>query len=201
MAMNPDSTTPQLACGNDPAQVWDHAAAGHPSDHETSCPHCQNTIADQASLSATLRQLTDEDIEPPPNLLEQIMQVVRSELRRTYLPLPTQNGSARLDHGAAAAVLRRVVDRMPEIRARSCRISSTGAHHDETSTATGDELRVRLSISAQMGTDLPSAAARARQMILAATQDLLGLDVHIVDIDIVDIFIDTPADTPDGDHR
>lgn len=205
MAVNSNSAPPRLGCGREPAKVWEHAAAGRLDRHEASCPHCQTTVADQASLQAGIRELIDEPIELPPSLLDQVMAVVRVELRRDYLPLPTRYGTARLQQRSAAAVLRHAVDQMSGIRARSCRISpATDAYHDRppgTAPPRDTAWRVQMSVAVQLGTNLPSSAARARQMILRAADQLLGLPIDQVDIDVIDVFAATSPDSSGGDHR
>lgn len=185
MAVNSNSAAPRLGCGRDPAAVWEHAAAGRLDRHEARCPHCQTTVTDQASLQAGIRELIDEPIELPPSLLDQVMTVVRVELRRDYLPLPTRYGPARLSQHSAAAVLRHAVDQMSGIRARSCRITPAPPGPAPTRDSAS---RVQMSLTVQLGTNLPSAAARARQMILTAADKLLGLPIDQVDIDVIDVF-------------
>ncbi|MGH3902527.1 MAG: Asp23/Gls24 family envelope stress response protein [Pseudonocardiaceae bacterium] len=208
MAVN--GTQPQhdvalLACGRDAATVWERAAAGHRSIHARDCPHCQAVAEDQRLLATAVTALADEALEPPPSLVERVMGAVLAELRPAhYLPLPTRHGHARIDHAAAAGLLRHAVDQMSALRVRSCQV-----HLTETSDATGTSdaddtsgaglaarsptARVHITVTARFGTDLLSATARVRQMILAAAKDLLGLPVTTVDVDVVDVFETQPG--------
>jgi RNA polymerase sigma-70 factor, ECF subfamily len=185
-----------LACGRDAAKVWDRAAAGRFDTHDRSCPHCQAVAEDERLQATAIATLADEAVEPPPSLLEQVMEAVLSELRPAeYLPLPTRHGHARIDRIAAAGILRHAVDQMSALRVRSCQIHLIGpSGTDDTSggvlAVSSPTGRVHISVAAWFGTDLLSATARVRQMIFTAAEDLLGLSVTTVDVDVVDVFDD-----------
>lgn len=191
-----------LACGRDAAEVWDRVAAGRCGVHERDCPHCQAVAQDQRLLAEAITALADEALEPPPSLVERVMGAVLAELRPTdYLPLPTRRGRARIDRIAAARVLRHAVDQMSELRVRSCQINVTtpppAPPVDDTDTRehSGADLAtagVHITVTARFGADLLSATARVRQMMLAAAENLLGVPVAAIDVDVVDVF-DDPA--------
>ncbi|MGH3937161.1 MAG: Asp23/Gls24 family envelope stress response protein [Pseudonocardiaceae bacterium] len=181
----------RLACGRDAATVWDRTAAGHRDAHERNCLHCQAVSHDQRRLATAIAALADEVLEPPPSLLDRVMGAVLAELRPAdYLPLPSRHGPTRIDRIAAAGVLRHAVDQMATLRVRSCQISMSDI--DEGSEARlivgSPTARVRITVTARFGTDLISAATRVRQMILTAAEDLLGLPLAAVDVDVVDVF-------------
>jgi hypothetical protein len=189
-----------LACGRDAAKVWERAAAGLPSTHDGACPHCQAVADDQRLLATAVTALVDEAVEPPTSLTERVMGAVLAELRPAhYLPLPTRHGHARIDRVTAAGVLRYAVAQMSALRVRSCQIyliepfgsgaTSTGLVHGSPA------VRINISVTARFGADLLSATARVRQMILAAAEELLGLPVTTVDVEVVDVFED-PARRP-----
>lgn len=195
---------PRLACGREAARVWEHAATGRLDAHEQTCPYCQAVAADQAGLAGAARELAADPLEPPPGLLERAMGVVRAELHHEYLPLPARYGPARVEAGSAAGVLRHAVDQMTGVRARSCRITLPDEQPNPTpendSAPPADRppgAVVQLTLAVAFGADLLSVAARAQQMILAAADELLGLPVEVVDVEVVDIFLD-PAH-PAGD--
>jgi hypothetical protein len=198
-----------LACGRDAAKVWDRAAAGRFGTHDRECPHCRAVAEDQRLLTTAITALADDTLEPPPSLVERVMGAVLTELRPAhYLPLPTRHGHARIDRIAAAGVLRHAVDQMSLLRVRSCQIHLTEpSDTDDTSGAMpatrSPTARVRISVTTRYGADLLSATARVRQMIFAAAEDVLGLLVTAVDVDVVDVFEDParrlplmPAPTP-----
>jgi hypothetical protein len=197
VAVNNDTHLPQdvavLACGRDATRVWDRAATGRRDAHDRDCPHCQAVAEDQHLLTTASTALADEALEPPPSLVQRVMGAVLAELRPAdYLPLPTRHGHARIDRIAAAGVLRHAVDQMPQLRVRSCQI-----HLREPSDTAGAMRAVRsptaqvsISVTARFGVDLLSTTARVRQMIFAAAEDLLGLPVVAVDVNVVDVFDD-----------
>jgi hypothetical protein len=188
VAMTPDpvdAPVAPLACGRDPAQLWDRAADGAPLDeHERDCPHCRAAYADAKSLDAVVHRMAAQRLEPPDSVLDRVMTAVIAELRpHELLTMPSPHGPARLSTPAAAAVLRRVVDGMGGLRARSCRIDQDGAPSADPHT-----VDVRISVAARFGVDLASVTARVRQMVIAAGEQALGLPVRRVDIDVVDLF-------------
>src|SRR3712207_5702968 len=117
------------------------------------------------------------------------MGAVLAELRpASYLPLPTRLGRARIDRTAAAQVLRHAVDQMSALRVRSCQLHLVEPSETSGTGAGSPPVRVAISVSARFGVDLFSATARVRQMIFIAADDLLGLPVSIVDVNVVDVF-------------
>jgi hypothetical protein len=188
VAVNPDPADTHvapLACGRDPALLWDRAAEGVPLDaHERACPHCRAAQADARGLDALVHRMAEQRIEPPGAVLERVMSAVATGLRpHELLTLPAPHGPARVSGTAAAAVLRRVVDGMGGLRARSCRITQPS-----TPGAGPYSVDVRISVAARFGVDLTSVTARVRQMVIAAGEQALGLPVRRVDIDVVDLF-------------
>ena len=182
---DPAPDTAPLACGRDAALVWDLAEAGLPLDaHGRGCPHCSAAYADARRLDATVHRMAAEPVEAPPSALEavlgRVMGAVRAELRpEEALVLDSPLGPNRVARSAAAGVLRAVVDTMDGMRARSCRIEQPGP---DTSAD------VTLTVSARFGLELASAAARVRQTVLAAGEQLLGLPLRRVDIEVVDLW-------------
>jgi len=181
---DPDAPVAPLACGRDPALLWDRAAEGLPLDeHERECPHCRAARADAEALDAAVHRMAAEPLEPPDTVLDRVMSAVVAEFRpHELLTLPSPHGPARMSTPAAAAVLRRVVDGMDGLRARSCRIEQDG-----TPGAAAHAVDVRISVAARFGVDLTSVTARVRQMVVAAGEQALGVPVRRVDIDVVDL--------------
>jgi hypothetical protein len=188
VAVTPDPTdapVAPLACGRDPALLWDRAGEGVPLDeHERGCPHCRAAYADAQGLDAVVHRMAAQPLEPPDTMLDRVMTAVVTEFRPyELLTLPSPHGPARMSTPAAAAVVRRVVDGMGGLRARSCRI-------DQGSTPGSDPhaVDVRISVAARFGVDLTSVTARVRQMVIVAGEQALGMPVRRVDIDVVDLF-------------
>jgi hypothetical protein len=188
VAVTPDSAdapVAPLACGRDPAQLWDRAAEGAPLDeHERDCPHCRAAYADAQSLDAVVHRMAAQRLEPPDTVLDRVMTAVIAELRpHELLTMPSPHGPAWLSTPAAAAVLRRVVEGMGGLRARSCRIRQDGGPGADQYA-----VDVHVTVAARFGVDLASVTARVRQMVMAAGEQALGVPVRRVDIDVVDLF-------------
>lgn len=181
-----------LACGRDAATAWELAAAGvAPDQHERGCPHCTTARADAVGLESMVARMAAQRFEPPPLVMDRVMEAVRGELRpNELLVLESPLGPARLSRTAAATVLRGVVDRMSGLRARSCHIVQRGA--PDGIDGTGTAIDVAITVSARFGVDLASVTARVRQMVTTAGEQALGLPVHRVDIEVVDVFEELP---------
>lgn len=183
MAVNDGDISVLLACGRDATDVWDRAEAGTGLDeHELTCPHCGATIADAQGLDRFVHRMAAQPLAPPPSVLDRVMGAVLAELRpHDTVPLDSPHGPAGISRPAVAAVLRRTVDAMGGIRARSCRIEPVPA----TAPPAVD---VRLTVTARYGVDLGSVTARVRQMVAATAEQALGITVRRVDIEVVDVF-------------
>jgi hypothetical protein len=174
-----------LACGRDAALVWDRAEAGLPLDaHGRDCPHCSAAYADARQLDVAVHRMAEEPVQMPAEAVEavlgRVLETARSRLRtEEALRLDSPLGTNRLARAAAATALRAVVDTMDGMRARSCRIEQSGP---------GTAADVTLTVAARFGVDLASAAVRVRQAVLAAGDQLLGLPLRRVDIEVVDLW-------------
>jgi hypothetical protein len=177
----PDGAVELLACGHDAAVVWDRAEAGvEPDEHERDCSYCLAVYADATRLDVAVYRMVEEPVEPPASVLDTVMGAVRTELRpQETLVLESPLGQNRILHSAAAAVVRAVVDGVGGLRARSCRIEQPGP---------GSAASVTLTVSAVFGADLTALTAEARRTVLAASEQVLGVPVQRVDIEVVDLW-------------
>ncbi len=188
-------TDRRLPCGRNPLEVWDDAAADRLDAHQQTCRYCQGVAAEYQALAKPIREWRAEAIEAPPALLSRVMATVRAGLTaRTYLPLVSPHGPARLDTATAAATLRWAADQVDGVRARSCHIDPVDLTPPArpADRAAPAVVAVRLSIAAPIGVDLPELADQVRRLIAETTTKLLGLAVTTIDIDIVDVY--QPAD-------
>ncbi|MBA3905269.1 MAG: Asp23/Gls24 family envelope stress response protein [Pseudonocardiales bacterium] len=170
-----------LACGRDAALVWDRAEAGlEPDDHERDCPYCLVVYADAVRLDTAIHRMAEEPVEPPASVLDAVMGAVRTELRpQGTLALESPLGPNRLAKSAAATVLRAVVDAVGGLRARSCRIEQPGP---------GPAVEITLTVTALFGEDLAAVTGQARRMVFAACEQVFGIPVLRVDIEVVDLW-------------
>ena len=170
-----------LPCGRDAAQVWEQDEL---DAHQEGCPHCLAAFADANGLRSAVARLAGQPLPPPPGLVDRVMDAVRADLRpHDVLALPSPLGPAAVGRPAAAAVLRRVVDGMAGLRARSCRIEQLEPGPDGVAA-----LVVSMTVLARFGLDLVEVTARVRQMVIAAGERALGVPVVRVDIEVVDLW-------------
>ncbi|MFE3443525.1 Asp23/Gls24 family envelope stress response protein [Nocardia sp. NPDC059180] len=205
MAVN--ETTEQdyvLPCGRELEQVWDRldaVEAGGADEHELSCPHCASARDSLLALRAATRQMIEEPVTPPPDLVGRIMSAVRAEVRRgRTLELPTpEPGAVEVSEQAVSTVLRYAADSVPGVRARRCRVRPAGVGAD------GEHLvDVELSVAVRFG---PTAVAElmpiVRERVTAALPARIGLTLHRLDLTIADVYEDpstgwTTVDNRDG---
>lgn len=181
MAVTPGQIA-ALPCGHDAAQVWEQDEL---DAHQAGCPHCLAAFEDANGLRAAVARLAAQPLPPPPGVVDRVMDAVRAELRPLDpLALPSPLGPAALGRPAAATVLRRVVDGMAGLRARSCRIEQLEPDPDGVAP-----LVVSMTVLARFGLDLVEVTARVRQMVIAAGEQALGVPVVRVDIEVVDLWL------------
>ncbi len=193
-------TPPNLPCGRDPIDVWDHAAADHLDSHEQTCTYCQGVISEYRLVAEPLRRWRDQPIQAPPTLLERVMTSVRAGLlARNYLPLASPGGPVNLDTVTAQAALRWSVDQLPDARARSCDIHQrpNPADNLDGGPPRAPAVDIDLSVTARFGVDLTGLAADVRHLVATVAADILGIDVVTVNIVIVDVYEQTaPTASP-----
>jgi hypothetical protein len=178
-----------LPCGRDAALIWEQDGL---DPHQRDCPHCRAAFEDARGLHAAVARLAARPVPPPPGVVDRVMGAVRAELRPyDTLALPSPLGPAAVGRPAAATVLRRVVDGMAGVRARSCRIEQLSPAPDGVAP-----LVVSMTVLARFGLDLTAVTARVRQMVIAAGEQALGLPVLRVDIEVVDLL-----ESPTGEDR
>ena len=186
-----------LPCGRFVEDVFDDLEVGRADEHSRGCPHCATARRSLTTLMEATRALVDDPAEPPPNLLDRIMQAVRAEGRRgAALPLvPTDDtGAAAPDLGpvdiseqAVAAVVRYAADTVEGVRARSCRIV--------VDPADPHALRIEMTVSLRYGTGpAQDLLDIVRARIGSALQGQVGVRAGAVDLHVVDLW-------PDGEGR
>lgn len=201
----------RLDCGRLLTDVWDAWDNGSSSDdpHFADCPHCSAALADLKGLGDAVRRSCAQEPGPPDAtaVTARVMDLVRLELRPGR-PLPL--GEPEEDHwmveAAVARMLRAAVDRLPGVRAGSCRVTPL-----DSADPTG-ELHVRVEVAASLGLPMRDLADAVRARIAEVADRDIGIrltttDVLVVDIldpvDILDVFYEDAghggsADGADG---
>ncbi|MFE6699084.1 hypothetical protein [Streptomyces sp. NPDC057718] len=184
----------RLDCGRLLTDVWDAWDTGRSSDdpHFADCPHCSAALADLKGLGDAVRRSCAQEPGPPDAtaVTARVMDLVRLELRPGR-PLPL--GEPEEDHwmveAAVARMLRAAVDRLPGVRAGSCRVTPLD-HEDPTG-----ELHVRVEVAASLGMPMRDLADAVRARIAEVADRDIGIRLATTDVLVVDIL--DPVDSLD----
>lgn len=193
-----------LPCGRDLAALWDQQdqirqGPGLRSidPHPASCSHCGAALEDFTHLREAVardRQETGEDWEGgAARLTASIMDVVRLELRPGHtLALGEGDEDAWIYEAVAARTFRAAAERVPGVRAGSCRINPEPSIRPGARTPA----RVRIEVTVGMTRDLQAAADRVRREIAAAAEQALGMPLASIDVTVTDLHHDTADEEP-----
>lgn len=197
----------QLGCGRNIDDIWDHID-DPPSPHESTCPDCQTARADLADLVTATRQLRTEDthdLHANPQVIERILTIARSEIRRGRL-LPLQPATAshpsdlNISEQAIATIIRRVGDANSTIQIRRCTVRTR--HPDQQSSPAAQssvapvpdgqplekpKLHVGLRVSVDITTPILEQVDNLRAAIIYAVDHEVGMNISTIDIDVDDI--------------
>ncbi|ODU27991.1 MAG: hypothetical protein ABT15_07210 [Pseudonocardia sp. SCN 73-27] len=181
-----------LPCGRLVEDVFDDLDRGRIDDHGRTCVHCATARRSLTTLMEATRALVDDPAEPPPNLLDRIMQAVRAEGRRgEALPLvPIDDtgaavvpdlGPVDISRQAVAAVVRYAADTVDGVRARSCRVT--------VDDADVGALRIEMTLSLRYGAGPANELVETvRARIGSALHGQVGVRAGAVDLEIVDVW-------------
>ena len=160
--------------------------------------------------SAELAVSTDRD--PSPGLLPAVMETVWAELRPGQLiPLPGSDGTLLVTETAVGNALVAHLDGLPELLVRRCAVryqvpsdadgaDGAGAGESGGGGADGDgadfggtgspdgTLQIALTAAVAYGTATDDLIRRSRSVLALGAEQLFGLRVWRVDVEIVDVF-------------
>lgn len=171
----------RLPCGRLVSQVWEQARAapGHPDAHVAGCSHCRQAVEGLAVLDRTTRTLRAERPSAR-TVADRVIRAVRAEMRLgAMVPLDDPARELRIAEIPAAKILRRAADRVPGIRAASCRL----IREDDSGTA----VAIALTLAASLDEPLTGRAAEVRRAVLDAARQQLGIAVSRIDLTIVSV--------------
>lgn len=210
------SDTTKLGCGRDVDDVWDNI--DHPpSLHEAGCPDCQAARADLAALNTATQQMVMTDAADPtlrvdPDVLDNIVAIARSEVRRgNKIPLrrPVSGqlaGELTISEQTIATLVRRVSDQIPEIEARRCHVRpapidarSLEADPSASVPAGPTQVTIDLSLTVLSGVQIGELVNTLRNRIILAVAAEIGVEVTRVDITVDDLH-DPVAEQPPGEQ-
>ncbi|MFE2423303.1 Asp23/Gls24 family envelope stress response protein [Streptomyces hokutonensis] len=192
----PGSEDEHLACGRLISSVWEAWEQQAQDPHMLSCPYCRRAVSELEALESAVRGLRDDTADPSGDdvatLTQRVMDVVRLELRPGRpMPLGEPGEDLWIMEAVAARSLRAAAERVPGVRAGSCRLvpgpggGGAGA------------VEVRLDVHAPSGAVLPELADQVRRQVWAAAESELGMPMASVDIRVTDL-VDVPADSQEG---
>ncbi|SEC29913.1 hypothetical protein [Streptomyces melanosporofaciens] len=170
----------RLPCGRLVSHAWEQArAAGdQPDPHMDGCAFCRQAVEGLTALDSTTRTLCAERPSAR-TVADRVMHAVRAEVRLgRMLPLDDPTRELRMAETAAAKVLRRAADRVPGVRAASCRLTPA-----EGST----RVTIAMTLAVTLDRPLPGRAAEVRRAVAHAAEHGLGLAVSTIDLRIVSV--------------
>lgn len=171
----------RLPCGRLVAEVWEQAGGTTVRDdpHTAGCPYCKEAVEGLATLDAATRTLRTQNPSARA-VAERVVNAVRAERRMgRLLPLDDAGEDMRIAESAAAKVLRHAADRVPGVRAASCRLTSQDQHTAPVTLA--------MTLAATLDEPLPGRAAHVRRAVAHAARHELGLAVSGIDLTIVSV--------------
>lgn len=201
MSANPDrpeesryEEDERLGCGRLLTDVWEAWDTGRSVDdpHFAGCPFCSAALADLKGLGDAVRRTCEQEPGTPDAtaITARVMDLVRLELRPGRpLPLGQPGDDHWMIEAAVARILRAAVDRLPGVRAGSCRIAPL-----DPADPTG-ELRVRVEVAARLGLPMRDLADAVRARVAEVADRDIGIRLATTDVLVVDIL--DPVDTLD----
>ncbi|NEW77600.1 hypothetical protein [Streptomyces rhizosphaericus] len=170
----------RLPCGRLVSHAWEQARAvgDQPDPHMDGCAFCRQAVEGLTALDSTTRTLWAERPSAR-TVADRVMRAVRAEVRLgRMLPLDDPTRELRMAETAAAKVLRRAADRVPGVRAASCRLTPA-----EGST----RVTIAMTLAVTLDRPLPGRAAEVRRAVAHAAEHELGLAVSTIDLRIVSV--------------
>ncbi|HEY5821284.1 MAG TPA: hypothetical protein VIT20_04880 [Propionibacteriaceae bacterium] len=192
--MEVNSSSNRLGCGRDIDEVWNNAERP-PDAHELSCSDCQaarSSLVELTSATERLRQeeVEDESLQTSPQVIERILAIARSEVRRgRRLPLnhpgAGQESELTVSEQAVASVIRRVGDRSGWVEIRRCSIELVDG--EPLADAPASEVRVFIRVSIKFGGAIAEVIDELRSTIIDTVDREVGLTVIAVDVTVEDV--------------
>ncbi|WP_046494198.1 hypothetical protein [Streptomyces odonnellii] len=170
----------RLPCGRLVSHVWQQVRG--PSDqndpHTADCVFCRQAIEGLTALDNTTATLRAEH-PGADSVARRVMRAVRAEVRLgRLLPLDDPARELRIAETAAAKVLRGAADRVPGVRAASCRLSPDDGSRKVTVTMT---------LAMTLDQPLVGRAAAVRRAVAYSAEQGLGIAVNGIDLRIVSV--------------
>jgi hypothetical protein len=162
------------------------APAGRPADPPPPDPAAAAALAKAAD---ELGRLTDR--EPSVGLVPAVMHSVWAELRPGRLiPLPGGGGRLLVGSTAVATAITGRLDDLADVVVRRCTVEPLD---QEPGRAGSPPLRIELTAAVAYGAATAELSAQVRSLVIRTVDELFGLAVDRVDIDVDDVFATGPG--------
>jgi uncharacterized alkaline shock family protein YloU len=192
----------RLPCGAEVAELVEQVATGRGdqrSDHQVTCPHCSTLLPELDRLWAPMRELTREQVTPPPGLVAAVMRQVRRLVAAAWLGLRTgARGTTRVARWVVARIAGLAARQVPGVHQVLAHVADidtasqpapaghTRQPRDAADVGAG-RTAIHLDLVTQYGESIPAIAQAVRHTVTKRIQDLTGLEVTEVNITIDDI--------------
>ncbi|MFE4914703.1 hypothetical protein ACFRCX_24660 [Streptomyces sp. NPDC056652] len=171
----------RLPCGRLVGDVWRRARVlmDQNDPHTAECVFCRQAVGGLAALDHTTRTLRAEHLSAH-TVARRVMRAVRAEVRLgRLLPLDDPARELWIAETAVAKVLRGAADRVPGVRAASCRLGPGGG---------GTEVTVTMTLAMTLDRPLPARASAVRRAVAYAGVRELGLAISGIDLRVVSVW-------------
>jgi uncharacterized alkaline shock family protein YloU len=193
----------RLACGADVDELIEQAAqgrAGHLTDHQRGCPHCQAALREFSRVWEPVRDLAAEQVSLPAAVRIAVARQIRKLTADPWYTLDlTDGGAIRIAARVAARIARDAARQVPGVRVafgRSTRpriagraeAATLGHHHPHEAVGVmGRTAIVDLAVTAQYGQELDTVGRALQERAIAALRNKAGLRDVWVNVTIDDV--------------
>lgn len=194
-----------LPCGRDPEQLLATAADDAPvasSDHEATCPYCQQALEEFAELWRPVREWAHQDVETPRGLMATVISRVRRIAQSPrHVAAITGRGATTVTSWVLGLIAAAVTEATPGVGritpAPPSRLWTVGNPRfsvrygaDGVDITEVDEsaISVAIAMTADAGSDLTDVADRVRHNVISAIGAATNIEVVSVDITVGDIY-------------
>lgn len=210
MTTTGSSLPERLPCGRDVDELVEQVAEGHGDrldSHQVQCPHCRAFLSEITTLWAPVVTMAGERVQPPAQLLAQVMTAVRELAAQVWhIVVPGERGVTRIAARVVGEIARAAAASVPGVRvvlgrssaaprAAAASTQATRAHRVPGTAVgiAGQRAVIDLAVATSYGLRIPDVAAGIRRRVLHDLRDLAGIrdaEVNIVVDNVIDDGID-----------
>lgn len=194
----------RLACGTELGALIDEVADGPDPGrqaHERRCPHCQPALTDLRRVWGQVRELAEQDVNPPERLVARVIDAIRRQgppREGTALALEDvvprlvrharwreARGTTRIADAVVAEIAARAARRVAGVHdlARGAARTGVAVEVDGRRVTVG----VRLIVDYRHPDGVSGVTVSVRDAVIAEVEALTGLSVAAVDVAVDDL--------------